>query len=73
MFTFIIAQIFPLLVEVPEPPQDVAVVEVESRQATVSWTHGHHGNSPITYYVVHYGDTLGKLLKSSDSKSCNRP
>ncbi|RUS77575.1 hypothetical protein EGW08_014679, partial [Elysia chlorotica] len=40
--------------EPPEPPQDLAVANVTSRETFVSWTRPFDGNSPITNFSVQY-------------------
>ncbi|GFO29921.1 Down syndrome cell adhesion molecule [Plakobranchus ocellatus] len=40
--------------EPPEPPKDLKVVNVSSREADVTWKKPFDGNSPITNYTVQY-------------------
>lgn len=50
--------------DVPSPPTNVRVKETWSRSASVVWTSGSDGNSPIKKYIVHYWahDSLSKRL-----------
>lgn len=43
-----------LVQEPPEPVQEINVVQVESRSATLSWLPPFNGNSPITSYLVEW-------------------
>lgn len=38
--------------EPPEPPQDIHVIEVNSRSLKLSWSPPYSGNSPITVYQI---------------------
>lgn len=43
-----------LVQEPPEPVQEINVIQVESRSATLSWFAPFNGNSPITSYLVEW-------------------
>lgn len=43
-----------LVLEVPESPRDVRIVDVWSKSVSISWSHPFNGNSQVTKYVLSY-------------------
>lgn len=43
-----------ILLEPPSRPENVHLIEIESRNAIVSWSHPYAGNSPILSYHIEY-------------------
>ena len=41
-----------IITDVPEPPVNVIVVDVQSRSTSLSWTEPHDNNAPIQGYFV---------------------
>lgn len=50
-----------IIQEKPDPPQDMQVVEINSRSLKLSWSTPFNGNLPITSYVVQYSDEQGSF------------
>jgi uncharacterized membrane protein (DUF485 family) len=43
-----------MVLEVPESPRDVRIVDVWSKSVSISWSHPYNGNSQVTKYVLSY-------------------
>ncbi len=52
--------------DVPSPPSDVQLRNVDSRSVEIAWKTPHNGNSPILNYVIEYTNVV---VDSSSSGS----
>ena len=43
-----------LFIDIPERPQDITVVEIQSRSLVISWIKPHDNNAPILGYFIFY-------------------
>ncbi|OWF38939.1 Down syndrome cell adhesion molecule [Mizuhopecten yessoensis] len=47
------------VLEPPEPPANLTLVKVMSRNLTVSWSQPYNGNTPLLYYSIEYINSSG--------------
>ncbi|GFT96185.1 down syndrome cell adhesion molecule-like protein 1 homolog [Nephila pilipes] len=62
-----------MLVERPQPPQSVELVDIWSRSVRIKWSAPSNGNSPILSYTVEYWTNPGghwNVTITSSSSSC---
>lgn len=45
-----------IIQEKPDSPQDIQIIEINSRSLKISWTAPFNGNLPITSYLIQYTD-----------------
>ncbi|KAK3760237.1 hypothetical protein RRG08_052186 [Elysia crispata] len=57
--------------EPPEPPKELVVVNVTSREAFVTWKRPFDGNSPITNFTVQYINATGKANQPDHQLHCS--
>lgn len=58
-----------MLVERPQPPRYVELVDIWSRSARIKWTAPNNGNSPILSYIVEYWSNPGGHWNETVSSS----
>lgn len=49
-----------LILEPPDFPRNIHILEKESRYLKLGWTSSQDGNSPITQYIIEYKTDSGE-------------